>query len=344
MGFKRKLVNAVDMYDAILEVMTSNGWQNISTMRTPAAGSVVVADGAGSDWDVLKSISNGAVYQMRPFRSQAETAVNHTIAVADDIRNTARKSMSIRMVKDYIPGIPNVTPAVYGPDPDYAGDPEDAPQIVIEPEIVTPVRGEFTSSPPWLSVNLFGTDNANPHTQDLAITVTNIEMMYNVTSEWAMFMFRFPPILSRRCTYFMIGIPPSTRGEKNGGHESILAQTFMTGLLNNRILSIDWPIGVGNVTANTYLTNHSQLQLPLRNPSYLREYWLAPVYYGEPQIGMRGKLDGIFALAANIGLVDRDQIIVGTKSYEVCELAVTSTNPSFAAGWMAIELDDSARS
>jgi hypothetical protein len=54
---------------------------------------------------------------------------------------------------------------------------------------------------------------------------------------------------------------------------------------------------------------------------------------------MRGRLDDIYGLAANIGLVDRDRIMVGAKTYEVVEIAVNAAFNSFNTGWMAIELD-----
>jgi hypothetical protein len=224
-----------------------------------------------------------------------------------------------------------------GPDPDWTGDPGETPEIELQPEQRT--QGTATQNVPWRSVNLFGTENATPHTQELPVTVTNIELLYDVTPEYAMFTLRFPQVLNRRCSFFYIGIPPSVRGPKIGTHDSILAQAHMTGTTGNIINSIDFPVGVGDVTVNTYLANNTQLQLPLRNPSYLQEYWLAPIYYGINTIGMRGKLDGVFGLAGNIGLVDRDQIILGATTYEVCELGVSSTNCSFNAGWMAIELD-----
>jgi len=310
MAFKRVFANSVDMYDTILELMTNHGWVNVSSLRTPPAGSVVVADGANSDWDVMRSVVGGLTYQMRPFRSTAETGTaNHTIAIAEDIRNSDRKTMSIRMLKNYTPGAPGAKGVAHHPNV------------------------------PWLSVNLFGTDNATPHTQTLAVTVTNIEILYQIHAEWAMFVFRFPPLLNRRCTFFYIGVPPSVRGDKRGDNDCILAQTHVTGQTGNRVWAIDFPVAFGDVAANTYLIQNTQLQLPLRNPSYLKEYWLAPVYYGAADIGMRGKLDGVFGLAANIGLVDRDKIMVGSKTYEVCELAVNSTFCSLNAGWMAVEID-----
>ena len=84
MAFKRMLVDSVDIYDAIIGVMTTNGWQNITTpgngtpiktagLRTSNPGvtpetttaktstTAAALNGFKYDWDVLKSISSGAI-------------------------------------------------------------------------------------------------------------------------------------------------------------------------------------------------------------------------------------------------------------------------------------------
>ena len=330
MAFKQVFVNSVNTYDKVIELMTTNGWQNISSKPTPPAGQVVLTDGVESDWDVLKSLSNNCIYQLRPFRSAAETgAANHTIVLTDDVRMNPKKSFGVRMLADYTPVAPTTIPAVMD------GEEE------VEPEKVVLNKGINTINPnvPWLTAHTFATENANPHTQDCAITVTNVQIMYDITSERAIFIFRYPSILGKKCSFLYFGIPESVRGPKTGPQDSIFATTMMQGLVGNKIRTINYPFGVGDVAVNAYLDNDTQLQLPLRNPSYLKEYWLTPIYYGLASIGMRGRLDGIFALAANIGLIDKDQIMVGSKIYEVVELAVVATNCSFNAGWMAVELD-----
>ena len=344
MAFKKILVNSVDIYDKIIEVLCENGWQNIASVgnRTPGINDPLRTSEPGAatltttaitsataaalstfkyDWDVLRHISSGAVVQMMPYcPSNADlTNTAPNITPANDIRRSTVKTFGMRMLKGFTPGA----------------------HIEVDETDGFNLLGVPQPAKPWVQVHLFATDNATPATVACPLTVTNVEMLYSTDMESAIFVFRWPPTLTnRKCTFFYIGVPQSVRGERSGAHDAILAQTFMPGTTGNKIIGVDYPIGVGDVANNAYLSMDSQIQLPLRNPSYLQEYWLTPIYYGHATIlGMRGKLDGMYALAANIGLIDKDQIIIGEKTYEVCELAVNSTYCSFGASWMAVELD-----
>lgn len=323
MAFKKKLVKAVDLYDNIISSMTSNGWENISSMVSPAAGSVVVADGTNSNWDVLRSTTNGAIYQMRPFPSANQETFDEVINITQDVRNTTIKTFSIRMLTDYTPNITEIPGANQG-----------------SPSTFKYGKGTITQNPlvPWLNARMFNTEDTSATTA-IPVTIENVELMYDVTGDRAIFIFTYPSVLNVKSSFIYFGIPNSVRGTKSGKQDAIYASSFQpaTGHL---VYSINYPVGVGNSVDNTYLQNNTQVQLPLKNPSYLNEYWLTPIYWGKDQFGIRGKLDGIYAMAANIGLINKDNIVIGNKKYEVVELGINSSYCSFNAEWIVVELFD----
>lgn len=108
-----------------------------------------------------------------------------------------------------------------------------------------------------------------------------------------------------------MGLPDSlycTEGASRG----VLFGTTANGPGANTISICNTPSGLGTVTATYTVSTYATISP--KNPNNAGKYAVSHIYYGSATEGVRGKLDGIYALPLG-NLITGDTITIGAKKY-----------------------------
>lgn len=157
---------------------------------------------------------------------------------------------------------------------------------------------------------------------------TIVTYRYFADANKVIFEIEYPVALAKNPVIIYIGIPDTTYCSEPASR-GLLVGTTANANTANSVHVTDVPGELASVTASA--ARGCICNVTYKNPNSAGKYLLAEIFYGNATEGVRGKLDGIYALP-NQNVLNGDTIVIGSETYYVAICNSTGNNgfPSLA--------------
>lgn len=266
------------MYDTIINLLLSAGWQNISSN---------IADG-----DVLKStgITGDKSYYLQFFPYYAEglgiSAANYNNPAYNIRTTTSYNDMGVRLCMKYTPGTAGAAGTILRPS-----------QTVITVPVV--------NCPPIVDPSCM------------------LDYCYVVDKNKLIIEIKAPNTLSQQSLLLYFGAPDTLYVKGQDSRNVLVAATSHGVGAHGVLWTSDYPDSSLGSKGSHYQCDILAMYVP-KQPNVNGNFFLAEPYYSSAEVGMIGKLDGVYILPTNTQVNYGDIITVGTSKFKVITTVMQS--------------------
>jgi hypothetical protein len=157
---------------------------------------------------------------------------------------------------------------------------------------------------------------------------TPVTYRYYADASKLIMQLEYPVALGKGPVVLFIGLPDTTYCSEPNSRGLLVASSANANTANSVHIT-DQPGELAATTASSVRGNICNVTY--KNPNSAGKYLLAEIFYGNATEGVRGKLDGLYAIP-NQNVLNGDNIVIGTETYYVAICNSTGNNglPSLA--------------
>jgi hypothetical protein len=187
-----------------------------------------------------------------------------------------------------------------------------------------------TTQAPWRNICICSTSTPNRN--------TTVNYKYFANKNFIVFSIEYPSGTNTPPSIFWIGMPDITYCTESASRGLLVAQAnsaISSGTVDITDTPADIPANSGAGEQSYRMSTYTTLSP--KNPNSAGQYMISDIFYGDANVGVRGKLTGIWTLPAQ-NILSGDTITIGTNTYYVLVCQSTPSYSSFGSLAVAIQI------